>query len=308
MKKLFEKAVSKIGHNVKKPVRKRKLKKLLSDGLPPSILPAIHFLVQGKIDSDAAQVANKMEKIRSNIAAGGQSLVEILYSPKPGESIDENNITPDLRPEHGERMMFTMEQVAQTGKSRSWGIVLYLLSRECKAEVILELGSCAGISGGYLAASDHCKILHTIEGSAPLASLASETISQISPKYKVHNLLFDEALDDLLPKLDHVDLAFIDGHHEKIATIHYWQRIAPKMRDGGIVIFDDVSWSQDMRDCWNYLSVQPEFSHAFDFGSIGICICDKSPSTHTHKNRPCYWDLQPVVGRKGIGTPHGWKD
>lgn len=305
MKNLFIRAVRKTGHYVKKPVRKRRLKKLVSEGLPSTILPAIHFLVHGQTEPDVAKVSNKIENIRSNIAAGGSRSVEILYSPKPREFINEKDITPDLRPEHGERMMFTMEQIARTGKSRSWGIVLYLLARECKAEVILELGSCAGISGGYLASSEYCKVLHTIEGSAPLASLASKTISQISSKYEVHNALFDEALDDLLPELDYVDLAFIDGHHEKIATIHYWQRIAPKMRTGGIVIFDDVSWSQDMRNCWNYLSMQPEFSNAFDLGSIGVCICGNPPSTH---NRPCYWDLQPVVGRKRIGTPHGWKD
>lgn len=306
MNNLLKKALRYTGTHVYKPVRYCRLKKLVSERLPSTVLPAIHFLVHGKTELDAAEVANKMENIRSNIAAEGKQSVEILYSPKPGESINEKDITPELRPAHGESMMFTMEQVAQTGKSRSWGIVLYLLARECKAEVILELGSCAGISGGYLAASEYCKVLHTIEGSAPLAALASETISQISPKFEVHNALFDEALDDLLPKLDHVDLAFIDGHHEKVATIHYWQRIAPKMRAGGIVIFDDVSWSQDMRDCWNYISMQHEFSHAFDLGSIGVCICGDPPSTHT--TRPCYWDLQPVVGRKRIGTPHGWKD
>ncbi len=184
-----------------------------------------------------------------------------------------------------------------------WGIVLYLLARKSKAKFMLELGSCAGISGAYLASSEHCEMLHTVEGSSPLASLSSQTISQISSKFEVHNKLFDDALDKLLPNIEQIDLAFIDGHHEKIATIHYWQRIAPKMNDGGIVIFDDISWSQDMRDCWNYLSTQSDFSHAMDLGAIGVCIC--GTPLHT---KPFYWNLQPVVGKKRIGTPHGWKD
>ena len=240
-----------------------------------------------------------VESARQDIAKGGSQTVEILYSPKPGSSGLES--TPEVRPEPGVPLNFTMERVARTGKDKTWGSVLYILARESKAEILLELGACAGVSAAYLSSSEHCKVLHTIEGSAALSELARETLQKITNNAHVHNALFDDALDELLPDLPYVDLAFIDGHHEKVATIHYWERIAPKMRPGGIVIFDDISWSQDMRDGWIHLSQQPQFSHAADLGSIGVCICGGNDS-----EKPRYWDLQPVLGKKAIGSPHGW--
>jgi len=280
----FKKMIREVIQCTTWPVRKQKLKKLSTYGLPTSVYPAINYLVDKKYDSETEQVVNKIETIRSNIASKGDQKLEILYSPKPYHSTSNNEyISSEFRPQHGEQKMFTMERIAKTGKNKIWGTVLYLLARENKAKVILELGSCAGISGAYLASSKYCEVLHTIEGSTPLAQLASETISQVSSNFKVHNSLFDDALDNLLPDINQIDLAFIDGHHEKLATIHYWKKIAPKMRPGGLVIFDDISWSHDMRECWNFLARQADFSHAMDLGSIGVCICGAPPPPpHTH--------------------------
>nr|WP_240193517.1 class I SAM-dependent methyltransferase [Desulfobulbus alkaliphilus] len=195
-----------------------------------------------------------------------------------------------------------MERVALTGKNKIWGSVLYLLARESKAQTILELGSCAGISAAYLSASEHCEVLHTIEGSAALSRLAQDTLEKLDRKAIVHNALFDDALDDILPQIELIDLAFIDGHHEKVATIHYWERIAPKTRPGSIIIFDDIAWSQDMRDAWLYLSKQPAFCDAADFGPIGVCICGEQSGVDETR----YWDLQSLLGKQQVGQPHGW--
>jgi hypothetical protein len=118
----------------------------------------------------------------------------------------------------------------------------------------------------------------------------------------VYNALFDDAIDQfLLANMQNMDMVFIDGHHEKRATIHYFERLSSYLNPGAIVIFDDISWSQDMRDGWMYLSSLSCFSHAIDCSAIGVCIWDPS-----HSNRPRYWDVQNVIGRAAIGKPHGW--
>lgn len=120
----------------------------------------------------------------------------------------------------------------------------------------------------------------------------------------VINALFDDALDEILPDIEPIDFLFIDGHHEKIATIHYWQRIRSKLSDGAVVVFDDISWSQDMRDGWNELVREPYFSHAMDFGTVGVCIYHKDGS-----KPPRQWDLRAIAGvGKAVGNPHGWKN
>lgn len=39
-----------------------------------------------------------------------------------------------------------------------------------------------------------------------------------------------------------VDLAYIDGDHEKVATIRYFERIKPHLNPDAVVIFGDISW------------------------------------------------------------------
>lgn len=283
-----------------RPFRSARFRNLKAEGLPQLIISSVAFLLNGR-GGGAEPVASAVESRREDIARGGSQLVEVLYSPKPGSSGSEP--TAEIRPAPGVPLNFTMERVARTGKDKTWGSVLYILARESRAKVILELGSCAGISAAYLASSEYCEVLHTVEGSASLSHLACETLQKIKTKakVKVHNALFDDALDDLLPELPYIDFVFIDGHHEKIATIHYWERISQKMRPGTVVVFDDIAWSEDMRDAWISLSQRPEFADVVDFGPIGVCICGEKDS-----GNPKYWDLQTVIGKRRVGSPHGW--
>ncbi len=148
-----------------------------------------------------------------------------------------------MKPSHGEQITLTMERIANTGKKEKWGVFLHLLASEVGG-TFLELGSCAGISGAYLASAPNCKKLFSVEGSAALAGLARETIDQVAPgRAEVINGLFNDVLDSLLPELGEnaLDLAFIDGHHERVATLHYYERIKPALRPGAVVVFDDIS-------------------------------------------------------------------
>ncbi|RWQ56575.1 MAG: hypothetical protein EOS82_03530 [Mesorhizobium sp.] len=285
----------------RKIVARSKLRSLPGNGFPQIALPATAYLLSERADVPAEKIADRIEAERKRLASFGSQKVDILYSPKPGSAGSE--ATVDLRPSHGEIMQFTMEQVARTGKTRRWGLFMHLLAREHRSANLLELGTCAGISGSYIGSSPHCRHLTTIEGSPALAELARSVLPLTVKNPTVVNSLFDEALDVILPTIEPIDFLFIDGHHEKIATIHYWQRIRSKLNDGALVVFDDISWSQDMRNGWNEIVREPHFSHAMDFGVVGVCIYRKGGT-----NPPRQWDLRTVAGvGKGVGNPHGWK-
>jgi protein-L-isoaspartate O-methyltransferase len=85
---------------------------------------------------------------------------------------------------------------------------------------VLELGSSLGISTSYMAAAlpPQAK-LHTVEGAAPVAALAQAHIQQLgySQQVQLTEGLFDEVLPALLPTLNAVDLAYIDGNHRYAA-------------------------------------------------------------------------------------------
>ena len=127
------------------------------------------------------------------------------------------------------------------------------------------------------------------------------------PNARVLNQLFDEAINEQSPELGgKIDCAFIDGHHEKVATIHYFNKMLPSLKRGGLVIFDDVSWSHDMREAWKLLSERSEFSHTIDLGAIGVGVLKEASADNDAGPRK--WNLQPLTGRYSIGDPEGWKE
>jgi len=279
--------------------REIEIQRLIDSGLPVEIKPALDFLIGSKCDQEAEIVADEIEKRRAEIASEGCKEVNIWFSPRP-KNADHNTDTRN-RPIPGKIRKRTMEKIATTGKNRRWGTVLHLLAKSFKSAKVFELGACAGISACYLSTAPGVKKLITVEGSENLAKIAEESLKRFSDKAKVVNSLFDDAIDNELPLPEgKIDYAYIDGHHEKNATIHYFDKLLPYLKENGLVVFDDISWSYDMREAWDILRKRPELAHAMDLGTIGVCILRGSTQD---KSAPRNWNLQPVVGKRRIHTP-----
>ena len=211
---------------------------------------------------------------------------------------------PDSDRSQGRVMQFSASRVAVTGKDRRWGTVLYLVARGFGCTTGIELGTCAGISAMYVASAPSMGRYLTVEGSPELCEIAQESLTD-HPGVTIINALFDEALDRELPALQgSVDFAFVDGHHERVATVHYTDRIVSGLSDGAIVVFDDISWSADMRRAWDELRARSDWSHAIDLGAMGVCIYRAEQQTD---GSPRQWDLRQLVGRTQIGKPWGWR-
>ena len=282
--------------------RLKKLTKMLSTGLPGEMRVPLQFLVTGKCDESTLAVMKNAENRRKEIAKGGETKVTIWYSPLP-QNEDEN-----ISLEPGKKLQISMAHAANLGKPKKWGTLLYLVAREFASRTVVELGSCVCISGIYLSSPPNVKSFVTIEGSSELATIAKQSLSSYQ-NATVINDLFEKAIESEIsfPKHidDKVDLVYIDGHHEKIATIRYFDKLSSLLNPGGIVIFDDISWSYDMRDAWMELSQSLKFSHTIDLGVIGICIL--KTESQNQNTSPINWDLQPLIGKVGIGDPWGWK-
>lgn len=284
--------------------RMKKVDELIAAGMPAEIRPAMQYLLTHKTDGETHQVVQRAEARRSEIASHGDKEITILYSPKPGSSGEDTS--SDLRPEPGEEVKYTMRRAAYNGKNRHWATALFLIARSFRCTKMMELGSCAGIAAVYLASVPGVRRLLTVEGAEAMADIAEESLAPFDNASVVHSM-FDDAIDAELPLAEgNLDCAFIDGHHEKIATIHYFNRLKEFMETGAIVVFDDVSWSQDMREAWEELCKRQEFSHAIDLGAIGICIY--APENAGDSSGPKVWDLQSILGRRKIESPGYWKN
>jgi len=154
-----------------------------------------------------------------------------------------------------------------------WGTFLYLCANATRAKTILELGSSAGISGCYLASARDCQRFITVEGSSELAKLAEANLSRVGRNFDVVNASFTDALDRILPALRHrVDMAYIDGDKQKHALCRSFERLAPHLNSGSVVVFDDIHWSSEMRETWQVLRRWKGFSYAINAGRFGVCF------------------------------------
>lgn len=265
--------------------------------------PALEYLVTGKPDPTTASIIKLAEDRRSEIASQGNKKIPILSSPKPGSSGTDSGL--NACPRQGKIIDHTSERIARLGKAQRWGTALYLIAKGFESSFGLELGTCAGISAIYLSSAPGIKKFITVEGSEALAEIAQEHLKSLG-NVKVINSLFEEAIDSMLQAPDDkIDLVYIDGHHEKVATIHYFNKLVSLLEPRAVVIFDDISWSYDMREAWEILSKRTEISQSMDLGMIGVCII--KTEAESSQAEPTYWNLQHIVGKRSIGDPPGWK-
>jgi len=84
-----------------------------------------------------------------------------------------------------------------------------------------------------MASSQYCKRFITIEGSTQLAQLARFNLGKLVDNATVINCLFNDGMDKLFPTLESgLDMVHIDGQHEKMATLHYFERVIPHLNRG----------------------------------------------------------------------------
>lgn len=261
------------------PLAKHKLRTMLGHGLPNAFQYPLEFLFDQRLSHEEQQVVWRIESIR--------------------EAVDRQGFSFEVVNRDGKVCQRSSSEIAhQSSVNAEWGTFLYLCSRSFRARTILELGSCAGISGCYLASSKFCERFITVEASPELALLARTNISQVSNQAEVVNALFDDALDNILPTLKSgIDLAYVDGHHKYEAMLRYARRLEPHLNKSGLIIFDDIHLSEDMWRAWQVLKRRERFAYTIDAGRFGVCFSVGACSIPVNHNFDPYlgwlWKVSP---------------
>lgn len=246
---------------------------MLAGGLPAPFRHPLEFLIGGRLDPAGRRVAHSVEQIREAVAR----------EPRVFRSLNRDGV---IRP-------LTAFQVARSiSINQEWGTFLHLCARSFRARTILELGGCAGISACYLASSEQCERVVTVEGSPDLAALARANLSQVSDRAEVVNALFDDALDRLLPTFGGgIDLAYLDGHHRYETTLHYLARVERHLSPGALVVFDDIRLSRGMWRAWQAVEGREGFAFTVDAGRFGLAVWAGSAAA-----APARYDLSLYFG------------
>ena len=127
---------------------------------------------------------------------------------------------------------------------------LHRLAARCAPSVCVELGVCHGRGTAHLAAADGRNRVLAID-IAPMHLFS--TIQMHYPNIELHRCTStDTALLRTIP-LGSVGLCFVDTEHHYAQVRSEFLTWWPKMRSGGIFLFDDISLNEEMVQFWNEL-------------------------------------------------------
>lgn len=161
----------------------------------------------------------------------------------------------------------------QVRTARNLGRLYTALVARRRPRAIVEFGTAFGVSGMYwlagleLAGAGH---LYTFEPNAIWADIAQENLRSVSERFTLTRGIFEEKAAEVLAP-GSVDIAFVDAIHTSEFVFAQYRVLGPLMAPGGLVFFDDIRFSDDMRSAWDTLAAAPEAVAAATLhGRVGV--------------------------------------
>lgn len=165
-------------------------------------------------------------------------------------------------------------------------LMLMKMLRSTHAETCLELGTGLGLTACYQAAALELKgkgRVISLEGPDSIAAIAQETADQIGHgRISIEVGRWQDTLERVVAANRPIHCAFIDGHHDRDASMHYFDAILPGLADGAIFILDDIRWSEGMLEAWNLLKAHPQVEVSIDLVDTGVCWIAGTPQPAEH--------------------------
>ncbi|CAN5310584.1 hypothetical protein BH10PSE9_BH10PSE9_21780 [soil metagenome] len=147
------------------------------------------------------------------------------------------------------------------------------LAASRRPQVIVEFGTAFGVSGMYwlagLKAATGGELL-TFEPNTTWAAIADKNLAAISDRYTLTVGTFEDNAERVLAGRT-IDIAFVDAIHTGAFVRAQYTILRRHMQAGGIVLFDDINFSDDMGACWSEIAIAPEVAASARIGNrLGI--------------------------------------
>jgi len=153
--------------------------------------------------------------------------------------------------------------------------ILFRIASFFQMKNILEIGTSLGLTTAYLSNANKNGKVTTIEGDPKLGELAQKNFNTL----KLKNVeLINKSFDEIIPQLlkNQFDLIFFDGNHSKEATLRYFYWLVEYANEDSIFIFDDIYWSNDMKQAWKEICNFDKVMLSLDIFSLGIVFFKKN--------------------------------
>lgn len=171
-----------------------------------------------------------------------------------------------------------VNQIARNAeKPARFGRLFYALSTYLSTESILELGTSLGLTTAYFAKADSTTKVITLEGCPETAAIARANFHRLELE-SVTTVIGN--IDETLPKVladeeNGFDLIFFDANHRYEPTVRYFEIAKKYARPKSVFIFDDIYWSEEMKQAWEVIKADPDVTVTIDLFWIGLVFFRK---------------------------------
>jgi predicted O-methyltransferase YrrM len=139
------------------------------------------------------------------------------------------------------------------------GAFFHWLATVRRPDTIVEFGAAFGVSGMYwlsgLEANQNGRLL-SFEPNQAWAAIAEQNLAAVGGRYRLTIGTIEDAIDTVLGK-SRIDMAFVDAIHTSDFVLRQFGLLQSRMTPGGLILFDDITFSRDMAEAWDRIARDP---------------------------------------------------
>lgn len=220
----------------------------------PFVFELYTKIIQSKVQSPIFQ---EIENLRRKLSQN-KTIIEIT-DLGAGSKIYKNN----------QRQIRQITKNAE--KSPKFGQLLFRLIQYFKPPTIFDLGTSLGVTTIYQSRAYQNAQIKTFEGCPATAEIARQNFEALNCEnieLIVGNL--DETLPTELSKIKQLDFVFFDANHRYEPTVRYFGLCLEKATKESVFVFDDIHWSEEMNEAWQYIKNHPQVMISIDLFYVGL--------------------------------------
>ncbi len=163
----------------------------------------------------------------------------------------------------------SISQIARSAVSPQYKCALLSSLIEWSGAIkVLELGTSLAISTSYIAAGSSVDHVDTVEGSSSISAINGE--DEYNAKIQFHTTSFQSFIEAGIDRGIKYDCIILDGHHEYEPTLSYVHQFRKLLQPTGIIIMDDIYWSEGMTQAWQELKSSQDYNVNIDLFFYGL--------------------------------------
>lgn len=154
--------------------------------------------------------------------------------------------------------------------------LLFRISSYFQPEKVLEIGTSLGLATAALSMGSKNSEILTLEGCPETSKIAQKEFDKFGLT-NIHPIVteFGNYIQSQNLKSDILNLIYIDGNHQKAATLNYFDLLLPTVSNDSVWIFDDIHWSPDMEEAWETIKKNPAVTVTIDTFQWGFVFFRK---------------------------------